>query len=135
MSSRVYAYLRISGFTCAVEDVVNLVGLPSLHVRLAGDLTRDGRVIECNSWASQSPVAANEEQPDYHVSAVIEHIARRPAELVQFLRKHDSGINCVGEFYRINGGFHMSKDLVGRCADLGLWLDFDMYNYTAADEP
>lgn len=29
----------------------------------------------------------------------------------------------------------MSSELVARCANLGLWLDFDLYNHTDQDEP
>jgi hypothetical protein len=135
MSSRVYAYLSINGFTCTHDEVAELVGLAPRRVWKIGEHTRAGKLIEVNSWSSCTPVAPNEEQPHYHVLAVIEHIATRPASLVQFLRKHDSGINCVGEFRRINGGFHMARDLVAKCAELGLWLDFDLYNYSCEDEP
>jgi hypothetical protein len=96
-----------------------------------GDRTLGGRLVTENSWSSQPPIPAGEEQPDHYVLAVLDHIASRPPELAEFLRRHDSGINVVGEFRRMNGGFHMSPELVARCADLGVWLDFDLYNFVA----
>ena len=135
MSSRVYAYLSVNGFTCAHDQVTELVGLEPRRIWRIGEHTRGGKLIEENSWSSCCPVAPNEEPPDYHVLAVLEYVANRPAPLVEFLRQHDSGINCVGEFRRINGGFHISRDLAAKCAELGLWLDFDLYNYACEDEP
>jgi hypothetical protein len=135
MSSRVYAYLTVSGFTCEPEAVTSLIGLAPEHIRLAGQRTRGGRLITENTWSGKPPVLAGEEQPDFYVAAVLDHISARPPEVVEFLRSHDSGINCVGYFERVNGGFHMSSELVARCAELGIWLDFDLYNYTASDEP
>lgn len=135
MSSIVYAYLSVSDFTCAPEDVTALIGLPARRVRLIGERTREERPIDRNTWSSNPAIPPNEERPDHHVMAVLRHIENQPSELADFLRSHDSGINCVGEFRRLNGGFHMSKQLVARCANLGLWLDFDLYNYAADDEP
>ena len=135
MSSRVYAYLAVSGFSCTPEAVTALVGLPMARLRLAGDRTRGDRLITENTWSSQSSVSPGEEQPDYYVSAILDHITTRPAQLASFLRSHNSGINCVGEFRRVNGGFHMSPELVFRCVSLGLWLDFDLYNFPIQDEP
>lgn|SRR5690349_13163241 len=135
MSSQVYAYLTISGFSCAPEAVEALVGLPAQEVRLVGEKTGGGRLITENSWSSKPPVPSGEEQPDFYVSAVLDHIAQRPQELREFLRQHNAGVNCVGYFRRINAGFHMEPPLVARCAELGIWLDFDLYNYTAEDEP
>ena len=134
MSTQVYAHLSITGFSCAPEAVEALVGLASQRVRLIGETTRSGRRITENSWSSEPPVPAGEEQPDFYVSAVLDHIARRPPELREFLRKHDSGINCVGHFCRRNGGFHMEPQLIARCAELGLWLNFDLYNYGVEDD-
>lgn len=110
------------------------MGLPAERIRLIGERTREGRLIDRNNWSSGPVVPSNEEQPDHHVAAVLQHISSRPPELADLLRCHDSGINCVGEFRRLNGGFHMSKELVTRCANLGLWLGFDLYNYAADDE-
>jgi hypothetical protein len=135
MSSRVYTYLTVSGFICEPEAVTSLVGLAPESVRLVGERTRAGRLITENIWSGQPPIPEGEEQPDFYVTAVLDHIATRPPELTAFLRRHDSGINCVGYFERVNGGFHMSSELVARCAELGIWLDFDLYNYTPADEP
>ena len=135
MPSRVYAYLSVSGFTCKPEAVTAVVGLPAERIRLAGERTRGGRLITENIWSSQPPVPEGEEQPDFHVAAVLNHITARPTELTEFLRRHDSGINCVGYFKRVNGGFHMPSELVARCADLGVWLDFDLYNYAVEGEP
>lgn len=135
MSSQVYAYLTISGFSCGPELIESLVGLPSDRVQRIGQRTRGGRLITENVWSSKPPVAPGEEQPDFYVSAVLDHIARRPPELKDLLRKHDSGINCVGHFHRINGGFHMQPQLIARCAEIGIWLDFDLYNDTLEDEP
>ncbi|WP_157489279.1 hypothetical protein [Lysobacter sp. Root916] len=134
MSSRVYAYLTVSGFSCEPNAITALVGLPMARLGLSGDRTRGDRLVTENTWSSQPPVPPGEEQPDYYVSAILDHIATRSAELTNFLRSHSSGINCVGEFRRINGGFHMSQELVSRCASLGLWLDFDLYNFTMQDE-
>ena len=135
MTSRVYAHLTVSGFSCASEAVAALVGLPAKSVQLAGSRTRGGRLVMENSWSSQPPIPPGEEQPDHYVVAVLNHIAAQPPELTEFLARHEAGINCVGEFRRVNGGFHMPGELVARCAALGLWLDFDLYNYTAEDEP
>ena len=135
MSTRVYAYLRVAGFTCAPEAVTSLVGLAPERIELIGQTSRGGRRFTENTWCSRPVIPEGEEQPDYYVSAVLDHIAARPRELAAFLRAHDSGINCVGYFHRVNGGFHMESRLVTRCAELGLWLDFDLYNYTVEDEP
>ncbi len=135
MSSQVYAYLTVSGFSCAPEAVEALVGLPTERIQLVGQKTRGGRLITENIWSSKPPVPSGEEQPDFYVSAVLDHIEGRPPQLKEFLRQHDSGVNCVGYFRRINGGFHMEPQLIARCAELGIWLDFDLYNYTVEDEP
>lgn len=135
MSSCVYAYLTISGFSCEPEAVTAFVGLPAERVMLVGDRTRGGRLITESIWSSKPAVPPGEEQPGHYVSAILDHIAAQPAELADFLRRHDSGIHCVGEFRRINGGFHMPRELVARCASLGLWLDFDLYNHTVEAEP
>ena len=100
MSTNVYAYLNISGFTCAPEEVTALVGLPAERIRLIGECTRRGRLIDRDNWSSCPVVPSNEDQPDHHVAAVLQHIESQPRELVAFLRCHDSGINCVGEFRR-----------------------------------
>ena len=135
MPSEVYAYLTISGFSCTPQAIEALVGLPPRWVWLVGQTTRSGRPITENSCSSVPPVPAGEEQPDFYVSAVLDHFAQRPPELQRFLRQHDSGINCVGYFRRLNGGFHMAPQLIARCAALGIWLDFDLYNYTSEDAP
>ena len=36
------------------------------------------------------------------------------------------GVNCVADFAG-NPGFHLPADLISRCANLGLSLDFDLY--------
>lgn len=135
MSSRVYAYLTISGFVCEPDAVTSLVGLAPESVHLVGETTPAGRLITENIWSSQPPIPVGDEQPDFYVRAVLDHITARPPELTAFLKRHDSGINCVGHFERVNGGFHFSSELVARCAELGLWLDFDLYNCTHEDEP
>ena len=134
MTSRIYAYLSVSGFICAPDEVAAMVGLPVRRHRMAGELMPGGRVVAVNTWASQPVLPASEDQPDHHVAAVLAHIATRPPDLADFLRKHDSGINCVGEFRRINGGFHLSAERIAQCAGLGLWLDFDVYNYSVEDD-
>lgn len=90
------------------------IGLPVQRVRRVGDRTPGGRLITENARSSQSPVPAGEEQPDYYLLADLDHIGSRPPESAEFLRRHDSGINVVGEFRRMNGGFQAS----GACCTL-----------------
>ena len=42
--------------------------------------------------------------------------------------KYDIGINCVSFYTNVNPGFYMSADLIRAYADLGLSIDFDLYN-------
>lgn len=135
MSAHVYAYLWVSGFSCEPDAIGALAGLAPERVELVGDTTPSGRPVTENTWCSKPPVPPGEEQPDFYISAVVDHIRARPSELAAFLRAHDSGINCVGYFRRLNGGFHMEPQLIARCADLGVSLDFDLYNDDVEDEP
>lgn len=53
--------------------------------------------------------------------------------VLSFARKGEAGVNCVGYYYGANPGLHLSAALLTRLAALELPVDFDLYNYSAAE--
>ena len=46
-------------------------------------------------------------------------------------KDYSIGINCVSYFFSSNPELHLSKDIIRGLEELGVEVDFDLYNYCA----
>jgi hypothetical protein len=136
-----YAYFWIEGFKCEPSEITALLQLEPSETRKAGDLIqrRFERAGERHYWPKswwsfRSTLPIDEIYQAAHVENLLDSIEPRSAELLELKKTCEIGINCVGYYWNSNPGFHLSADLIRRCARLDLGIDFDLYNFAEENE-
>ena len=136
-----YAYLWIEGFQCDPSEITALMHLDPSETRKAGDLIQ-GRFERTgqkhywpkSSWKFRSSLPLDETFQHSHIENILDVIELRSEVLRDLQVTCDTGINCVGYYWNTNPGFHLTVDLIRRCASLCLSVDFDLYNLPEENE-
>ncbi|MFC7339676.1 DUF4279 domain-containing protein [Haloferula chungangensis] len=136
-----YAYLWIEGFTCDPSEISLQMRLEPYETRNAGDLiqrrfdrTGQKHYWPKSCWKFRSRLPITETFQSSHIANILEAVEPHSEVLRTLQKSCEVGINCVGYYWNSNPGFHLSADLIGRCARLGISIDFDLYNYPEEDE-
>jgi len=131
------AYFWIENFGFDHSEITRLLGLEptsawnkgDVVVWKKGDATKE-RARTFSTWAVHSPLPASDLLLDHHIEALLEMVEPREEVLTQLRRQGcEMGMNCVGEFVS-NPGFHLAREIISRCASLGLSIDIDFYCLT-----
>jgi len=123
-----YAYFWVSEFDCKPEEISKLLGLEPTIVKLKGEPFTHGRLRRRSSWEYHSTLPRSEIFQDKHLSNLMVELLPRVTKIKDIGNRHSIGISCVGYYTNVNPGFHMSKELINQCAQLGVSIDFDLYN-------
>ena len=125
-----YAYFWVAEFDCEPEFISRTLGLEPSRAFKKGDLVSENtdRRWKHSSWEYFSTLPRTEPCQDAHIENLIKIMLERKDKILQLQSTYEVGINCVGHYYNANPGFHMSSDLIKKCAELGVSIDFDLYN-------
>lgn len=93
---------------------------------LAGD-----RVQKESVWRVFSPQPRGEERVDSHIEALLKLLKPHTVKVRAISKDYSIGINCVGYYFSSNPELHLSKDIIRGLEELGVEVDFDLYNYCA----
>lgn len=131
-----YAYFWIEGFSCDPSQISATLQLEPHDFHRAGDLiksrferTAQRHYWPKSSWSYRSRLPLVEIFQDSHIVDILSVLEPRIAALLELQKTCETGINCVGYYWNSNPGFHLSAELIHRCAKLSLSIDFDLYNY------
>jgi hypothetical protein len=133
--SDVYAYFWAEGFPGTSAQVTALMGIEPSETRAAGDLSGSGRVVQSNQWVLRSPLVRGDHPIQDYLEALLPLLESRSSAVRRLAEGCSIGINCVGYYYGANPGLHLSAQLIGRLAALGVAVDFDLYNHAGEDAP
>jgi hypothetical protein len=125
-----YAYFWVNDFDCEPEFISRILGLEPHRYFKKGDLISENsdRKWKHSFWEYYSSLPRTEPSQDAHISNLIKVMLEKKKEISQLQSKYEVGINCVGYYHNSNPGFHMSAELIKSCAELGISIDFDLYN-------
>ena len=131
-----YAYFWVRGFECDPEEIGSALGLlPSRTVRKGDLISEKAEKRRAESWWElHSTLPRTERFQDAHIANLLEKLMVVKSAVINLGKRYESGISCVGYYTDCNSGFHLSAELVKRCAELGLSLDFDLYNYSGEEQ-
>jgi hypothetical protein len=136
-----YAYLWIEGFQCDASEISAAMQLEPDETRREGDLierrfdrTGQKHYWPKSSWSFRSSLPTDEISQASHIENLLDAIEPRSAEIMMLRESCEMGINCVGYYWGANPGFHLSEQLIQRCAALRLSIDFDLYNFEEENE-
>lgn len=126
-----YAYFWVEGFECSIDKISSILNLQPSDYHLKGDVIseKNKRYRKRSSWEFQSTLPRSEPFQDSHLENLLSVLKDRKEAIAQLNNDYEVGINCVGYYTNVNPGFHMSADLIKSYAELGLSIDFDLYNY------
>ncbi|MBW8186720.1 DUF4279 domain-containing protein [Shewanella nanhaiensis] len=130
-----YAYFWVEGFECSIDEISSILKLQPTDFHLKGDLIseRHMRLRKRSSWKYKSTLPRSEPFQDAHLENLLIVLKDRKEAIAQLNKDYDVGINCVGYYTNVNPGFHMSANLIKSYAELGLSIDFDLYNSCEPD--
>jgi hypothetical protein len=125
-----YAYFWVEGFECSLDTISSVLNLQPTDFHLKGDVISEvnQRFRKRSSWKFQSSLPRSEPFQDSHLENLLTVLKDRKEAIAQLNKNYEVGINCVGYYTNVNPGFHMSADLIKSYAELGLSIDFDLYN-------
>ena len=122
-----YAYLWVREFDPPHSQISDLLGLEPTEAFVEGDPWIKDRKRPFSSWHLKSPLPRTEIFLDAHIEALFDILEPKRDRLAEVAAKYEVGMNCVGYYYSAHPGFHLSAEVVRRCADLNLSMDFDLY--------
>lgn len=130
-----YAYFWVENFDCSIQEINSILELEPTSFHLKGDLISEktNRTRKRNSWSFQSSLPRSEPFQDAHLENLLVTLKQRKSTIELLNSKYDVGISCVGYYTNVNPGFHLSADLIKAYAELGLSIDFDLYNDCEAE--
>jgi hypothetical protein len=136
-ASTMYAYFWVSGFGGAGEEIGASLGLEPSKVLVrdrASAHTPEAAAL--SSWEYESGLPRDVAPLDAHIEKLLDVLEGRREAVAQLSKQHDIGINCVAtHFANCGAGFHLSKSMVSRLAELGVSVDFDLYCYKDEEGP
>ena len=130
----IYAYFWIAADELPHQDISSALKLEPTEYWDKGD---PGKYIQQQKqarWVYRSPLPSSEMFLDSHLAAVVDVLQERSEQLKALKNKYEVGINCVGYYTEANPGFHLSEQLIQKCASLGLSVDFDLYCLGSDDD-
>jgi len=122
-----YAYFWVSGFENPHSEISDLLGLAPTKAWQRGEQREYIPKQKESGWEFHSPLQKNEIFMDAHISALLEILEPKKIEIAKLQNEYEIGINCVGYFRCTNPGFHLDSQLIKKCAELNLSIDFDLY--------
>ena len=124
-----YAYFWVGSFKCNPEEISELLNLKPTRILIKGDLisNRSEKRRKESSWQYYSSLPRTEIFQDAHIENILKAIYSKKQEILKLGSEYEVGINCVGYYSNVNPGFHMSAELIKKCAELNLSIDFDLY--------
>ncbi len=131
----VYVYFWVTSTDLAPNEVSGILGLEPSQTRTLGVQIAESRRARNHEWKLNGPVERGDGFIQDHLEALVAVLESKPRELGLLRGRAELGINCVGYYYGANPGLHLSAALVKRVADLGLSIDFDLYNYAEENAP
>ena len=123
-----YAYFWVADFDCKPEDITDSLRLEPTKVTLKGEPLTNGRSRRRSHWEYHSTLPRSEMFQDAHLSNLMVELLPRVNNIKKISTRYEIGISCVGYYTNVNPGFHMNIDLINQCAQLGVSIDFDLYN-------
>jgi hypothetical protein len=127
---KTYAYFWISDFECDPKDISHILGLVPYRTFQKGGLINESTKTRWkhSGWEIRSVLPESTPCQDTHIESLLSIMLPKKQELLSLSKKYEIGINCVGYYYGANPGFHLSAALIKSCAELGVSIDFDLYN-------
>lgn len=130
MQDETYAYFLAFGYAVESSVVTGLLGLEPTQVFVAGQ-PKPGApkvVSRENLWQLHSPLPRSA-CAEAHIEALLDLLESRSKAIALLVDVHHAkiGINCAIYYQDFMPGIHLSPDLIGRAASLGLHLDLDLY--------
>ena len=131
-----YAYFWVEDFECPIQEINSILDLEPTNFHLKGDLIseKSNRTRSRSVWEYKSTLPRSEPFQDAHLENLLVVLKDKKSAIALLDRKYDIGINCVGFYTNVNPGFHLSAALIRAYADLGLSIDFDLYNSCEAED-
>jgi hypothetical protein len=123
-----YAYFWVADFDCEQTEITEKIGLEPTRVVLEGELLKTGRPRRRSLWEFHSSLPRTETFQDKHLEDLMGQLLPKELSIKEISMRFNTGISCVGYYQNVNFGFHMSAELLQQCAQLGLSVDFDLYN-------
>lgn len=123
-----YAYFWVADFDCAPADITQAIGLKPTNVVLKGEPLKNGKLRQRSFWELHSSLPRSEVFQDAHLTNLMSKLLPKVEAITKVGSRYVVGINCVGYYTNVNPGFHMSAELIKQCAQLGVSIDFDLYN-------
>jgi hypothetical protein len=111
------------------DEVTATLGLAPSRSWRTGDLINErmGRRRSTGEWCLSSGLGLDAPLEE-HVDAVLRQLRPCWPRLVDLCTRYEAGLNCVVKSY---GGdrpaLPFDKEVVRRCAELGAWIDVDLY--------
>jgi len=132
--NQTYAYIRVAGFSCRVEDLTQRIGLEPSESWHAGELAEPShQPRKTNAWHLYSRLPASESL-ERHVMDVLDQMQGREAIMRDVANEYGAIMECVGYFHEYHPGFWLDATAVQRLGECGLALDLDFYCYFADKE-
>ncbi len=131
--SDVYAYFWVEGYAGSHDEISVRLKLNPTATRNIGDVGRYGSPAKCNGCEFWSPLPRGGGLLQEYLEALVGLLEPVAPCVREIAFEYSAGINCVGYYYGVNPGLHLSSDLLMRVAALHVSVDFDLYNYSASD--
>jgi hypothetical protein len=131
-TNREYAYFYISG-PGTHESISERLGLQPSQGWNAGDPT-DHPGFKRGAMRWQMDSGLNHQMPlASHIESLVFTLATRELQLKELWLDYDLVIECVGYYPPSGHGVHFSREVIRKCARLGVALDLDFYYREAPD--
>jgi hypothetical protein len=129
-----YAYFWVSDFDCNPDEITKLLNIEPSAITIKGELinSQNGRTRIRSTWEFRSRLPNTEPFQDAHIENLLSALTDKAEAIEKLQSNFSTGISCVGYYDNTNSGFHLSSDLIKRCAALNLSIDFDLYNYSTS---
>ncbi len=122
---KAFCYIRITGKR-DYNIVTAELDLDPTSFWNVGDKRDNGSEYEFSNWSYKSPEFESECM-DVSIDKILKFIESRNLNFVGLNSDFEISIQCVGYHEKVSPGFHLSKQVIGKLAALGVNIDFDLY--------
>jgi hypothetical protein len=122
---RAYSYIRITG-TLDYNLVSSALNLEPTSFWNVGDKRRNGSIYDFSNWSYRVP-EFDSEFVDSSIDNILKFIESKNINFHGLDSDFEVSIQCVAYHQEKSPGFHLSKEVVGKLASLGISIDFDLY--------